>query len=1076
MEPPNVIKSHPAALLLSEIEILFAQAQLMELYLKQVRAAASTQAAQFHHHYQSELKSLRTELEQKARALADTRQEWGVREERLQGQFQQLTAEIAEKQRIIDRCESERGQIDAEIDSLRARIGQLESANEDSAARAQEAERGRDSLRNELVALDDLLREKSREIEQRQEAARQFERELNDQIRQLERRLAENRTLFEAKDTALQRANAEIAQLGERSAVLETSRAEAHANAARELEQARDGFEARLAELQTALGEKDCALNACHAAMVGIQSGVEVQIHDLKNQLDQKQALLESRDGELAELGARLAEFQARIGGLEQANQEALAAASEFAAVRQNHDTEIQELRSQLRRNQEILEENQTAARALEESRQVEIRELKDRLDQEHGLLETGEHELRNARSHITGLQQQILKLDAIAGELQEAAQHQLEQARVGFEAQLTELRDLLAQKEQALQERAATITEIDRDLKARIGDLESQLARQQALLAGRDGELAELRSELDAKERSLADQRASLTALEAEYRAMSETLEARLAQSRDLVASNDSELQRVRSEHAALRDQIAERHAAEIAVLSARLSEGQSLLDHRASELQQAHSEIAALREQAAQLELLQKQTEQLLSAQAEQIRDRVRCELAAVDACLKQKERELQAERDSAADSQVRLYGKVERLQIELAEKRLLLEERDHEISDLKEQSRNQLEHLAQLELSNQQVQADDAAALERYREVQQAELTALREELHTKVEALAEQQTRANGLEAKLLAQITGLQEQLADASRVLESREESLNTAQIEFSASLEQKDQAFGVIQSRAAELETTLNSKIQELQSRLAEHEAQANELQRRQEAQRTELQEQLAATQRQLEERQQAFDSANAAAGELQERLARLEASNREAQAVAHETDRKGEALDSALADLRNDLQKKESALAERQATIENMAQAHKNEIQTLEAKLAELRRAEAQEKHQTFERRTQKLVRVEAATDSRRERLGRPEKASEAAKGRAQDRESPAVPGQSAVNSLASDRMAPDNRKENDVVLGAPKLNASQKERFDKLKDLVEKVQTEESPAFPARVSWHWRYFGRWKRRQKT
>jgi chromosome segregation ATPase len=299
------------------------------------------------------------------------------------------------------------------------------------------------------------LREKSREFEQRQEAARQVERELNDQIRQLERRLAENRTLLEAKDTALQRAYAEIAQLGERGVVLETSRAEAHANAARELEQARDGFEARLAELQTALGEKDSALNACHAAMVGIQSGVEVQIHDLKNQLDQKQTLLESRDGELAELGARLAEFQARIGGLEQANQEALAAASEFAAVRQNYETEIQELRSQLRRNQEILEENQAAARAFEESRQVEIRELTDRLDQEHGLIETGEHELRNARSHIAGLQQQILKLEATAGELQQVGQHQLEQTRVGFEAQLTELRDLLAQKEQALQERA---------------------------------------------------------------------------------------------------------------------------------------------------------------------------------------------------------------------------------------------------------------------------------------------------------------------------------------------------------------------------------------------------------------------------------------------------------------------------------------------------------------------------------------------------------------------------------------------------------------------------------------------
>ena len=691
-------------------------------------------------------------------------------------------------------------------------------------------------------------------------------------------------------------------------------------------------------------------------------------------------------------------------------------------------------------------------------------------------MLETGEHELRDARSDITGLQQQILKLEATAGELQEAAQHQLEQARVGFEAQLTELRDLLAQKEQALQERAATITEIDRNLRAQIGDLESHLGGQQALLAGRDGELAALRSDLDAKERSLADQRASLTALETERRTLSEALEARLAQSRDLVASKDSELELVRSEHAALRDQIAERHAAEIAVLSARVSEGQSLLDHRASELQQAHSEIAALREQATQVELLQKQTERLLSAQAEQIRDRVSSELAALDACLKQKERELQTEQDSAAESQVGLHGNIERLQTEREEKRLLLEERDHEISDLKEQSRNLRERLAQLESSNQQVQADDAAALERNREVQQAELTALREELRTKAEALAGQQASANDLEAKLLAQITDLQEQLADARGLLESGEESLDTVQMEFSARLEQKDQALEAIQSRAADLDATLNSKIQELQARVVEQEARANELQRRQDAQRTELQEQLAATQRQLEERQQAFDSANAAAGELQERLARLEAANRDAQAVARETDLKREAQESVLADLRKELQIKKSALAERQATIENMAQAHKNEIQTLEAKLAESRSADAQQIPQMIERRTEKLVRVKEATDSRQERLGGGEKASQAAEGRAQDREWLAVPGQSAVNSLASERMAPDNRKENDVVLGDPKLNASQKERFDKLKDLVEKVQNEESPAFPARVSWHWRYFGRRKRQQKT
>lgn len=916
MEPLGATKTEPSTSLLNEIKTLVTHTGLIELYLKQAEAATTKEIARLHRCYESALADLRIQLKEKQRALADLQETLSVAEGRLEVQFQQLTAEIAEKQRIIDHCQSERSQTDGEIESLRARLSELRSANEVFAARSQEAESARDSLRTELALLDDLLREKSHEMERHQEAAREHERELNDRGRELERRLSENRSLLTTNENDLQRAQAEIVQLRESNAALAASRTEAEARMARELEQTRIGFEARLAEMQTALGENERALNERHAAMMEIQNGLKVRIHDLKNQLEQAQSLLESRDGDLAELQAQLAESRARNGELEQTYREALIAAGEVDAVRQNFATEIQELRCQLHRNQGAVQESRSTAGAPEESFQSEIRELQIGLEQGDGLLEVGTNELRNARSYIAGLERRILNMDVNAGELQQLARREIEQARVGFEGRLKELEDLLAKKDEALQACAATIIEIDSNQEAQIADMGSQLARQQALLASRDGELAALRSGLDAKEQSLTDQRASLSALEAAHRALKGELEAQLAQSRDLLKSKDSEVELVRSEQAALREQIAADHAAEIALL----------------------------------------------------------------------------------------------------------------------------------------------------------------RGELRTETERSAAEQARANDVEAKLRTQIDDLEERLTNAHRLLERREECFNTARLEFSASLEQKEQALGILQSRAAGLETTLNAKIQELRARLAEREAQASELARRQEAQTTELRERLAATQHQLEQRQQALDSAKFAAAELEHRLAHLEASDREAQAVAQEMGRKQEALESTLTDLKKELQKKESELTECRATIESMAQMHKNEIQTTEATLAEFRRAAMQEQQRQLESRVDQPARVKAAMASLPEPLGPPKKMAQDAAGETQDREMLPARRCLAVNSSANELMIPDKREENALVLRGPRVSVSQREHFDKLKDLLEKVQTEESPAFPARVGWRQRYFGTWKRRKKT
>ena len=77
---------------------------------------------------------------------------------------------------------------------------------------------------------------------------------------------------------------------------------------------------------------------------------------------------------------------------------------------------------------------------------------------------------------------------------------------------------------------------------------------------------------------------------------------------------------------------------------MRAQLNEKQTLLDHSQSEIQQLTAQIAEILEQRTRLETLQKQTERLLSAQAEQIRAGVRAEIQASESQLIDKESELQ------------------------------------------------------------------------------------------------------------------------------------------------------------------------------------------------------------------------------------------------------------------------------------------------------------------------------------------------------------------------------------------------------------------------------------------------
>jgi hypothetical protein len=115
-------------------------------------------------------------------------------------------------------------------------------------------------------------------------------------------------------------------------------------------------------------------------------------------------------------------------------------------------------------------------------------------------------------------------------------------------------------------------------------------------------------------------------------------------------------------------------------------LKEIERLLAERNEERQHAHREMTVLRERASHLEFLQKQTERLLSAQGEQLRQRFGFELNELDARLGEKERELRDLRASAAEMEKRLNAEGAERETQLAKMQSLAEERNKELHRLR------------------------------------------------------------------------------------------------------------------------------------------------------------------------------------------------------------------------------------------------------------------------------------------------------------------------------------------------------------------------------------------------------
>jgi chromosome segregation ATPase len=187
---------------------------------------------------------------------------------------------------------------------------------------------------------------------------------------------------------------------------------------------------------------------------------------------------------------------------------------------------------------------------------------------------------------------------------------------------------------------------------------------------------------------------------------------------------------------------------------LEAQVAEQRSLADRSDAECRENRLAIAALREEMARTEFALRQTEMLATAQAEQLREQFKSEVAALEAQLMAKEETLKAVTEQARELESTNSAKIEELHKEHSEKQSLIKSRNAEMSELRSQITDLLEKIGDLERANR--------------------------------EGLEKHRIATTDLEQSLRLQINELQNQLADNQGVLAARNDKIQQLQSQVS--------------------------------------------------------------------------------------------------------------------------------------------------------------------------------------------------------------------------------------------------------------------------------------------------
>jgi chromosome segregation ATPase len=274
---------------------------------------------------------------------------------------------------------------------------------------------------------------------------------------------------------------------------------------------------------------------------------------------------------------------------------------------------------------------------------------------------------------------------------------------------------------------------------------------------------------------------------------------------------------------------------------MRAKLNEKQTLVDQSQSEIQQVKAQMTEIIEQRTRLETLQKQTDRLLSAQAEQIRAGVRAEIEASESQLIDKESELQSCHGGAREAELCHAAELMELRLRFAETQLLSETRNLQIADLKAENARLSQQIAQresIEQSGFDSELGRGSELSRSTSGQQGGRTEMELGNTGAAQILERQETKSRH---EPQGEIKALRQDLEEKHFLLASRNEELMRVKAEMD-----------VLRDRISELESS-SERFKES----AETES---------EKMRTEFQAQLAFLQAELSQKEWAVEEGQAA------------------------------------------------------------------------------------------------------------------------------------------------------------------------------------------------------------------
>jgi chromosome segregation ATPase len=828
-----------------------------------------------------------------------------------------------------------------EIDILLAQTRLMELyLKQAQATGANQAARINQQHQAELGQLRAALIEKEQAAFHQAASAAQQE-DFAERIRQLEVLLEAKQSLLNAHEGDLEAARAEILTLQRQVADIETAHQQAQA-ATLAATTNEESLQSELAALRQQIEQDQQNFRQQHLDAQQLERELRAQLAQLQIELAEKQAWQHNAGDEIKKDLDEIVALRNDILQLQASRQRAEAdAAQELEQARAHFNAEIAQLQTAQDSREQEHQQDRAALAAIEASHKAEIDQLRRDLDDKRQQIESHGGAWHEAESEIAGLRQRVGELEAAE---QRAASDQaaLENARASLENQLGQLHHEVAVKERDLTQRYEAVSGVELALHGRIQGLQQELAQGHQELAHREHELANTRAENAAlSERQIALDQARQEAEENWQRSgvIQSELQARLQTKTD-------ELNAARNNVNELTDQ----SAAKINELQLHLAEKQLLVESRSAEIVYLKEQQNRLLTQVAEAESTHRQSTDLLQ-ESEQSRS-AQNEIAALTAAHRTELRRLENELTQERDASNHARGQIQ----ESARRSAELESDLRAFSD-KITATNAERDALQARLHDFASQREIEQADEQARAALTTELGALRQELQQKSWAMAQEQATAEELASAHRAQIGELEAKLAELgggalgdenlrkqherARKLEQRVEEL---EIELRhAELTAVSRAEQIRQESAGQI-AALNAALKQKSIELDE---QGNAQTSKEQSLRHEVERLL----RQVEERNQILQNRNdelvrvkADLDSNQDRLNRVDVSVSLAEnAASSEMESMRSEFQAQLALLQAELSQKDWALDDRHATVEGLAQEHRQEVESLRRQLNE-------------------------------------------------------------------------------------------------------------------------------------